>query len=296
MPTRDIKVFKTIFILGVLVSCFSGFTANAEVQVEKILHSAKSWQVTYREWSDGLQQCVAENIQDEQVEFDLVVQTASISFAIYIGVDASEKEKEIFTFQIDDYAPWSSETPVFENGWLILELFNISEKSFSEIESQFRKGKNFKQLDADGALINTFSLAGSKVAIDALESCMEDYLEGNPQTSNSEPKEMLMGLPNKNFEIGFRNDNDEFLMTEYVPIGETVENWSQMITIQSLIDYHPINLSTFATNFIHRVIDQCSSSDQDIIWTRDQYGYDTLILVISCYINEQTRLPEHILV
>ncbi len=48
---------------------------------------------------------------------------------------------------------------------------------------------------------------------------------------------MLMGRPNKNFEIGYENNTDEIAMTEFVPVGETVQDWSQMITIQALIGY-----------------------------------------------------------
>ena len=43
------------------------------------------------------------NFQNKQVEFDIVVETDSISFGIYIGENASENEKEFLSFQIDNY-------------------------------------------------------------------------------------------------------------------------------------------------------------------------------------------------
>ena len=61
---------------------------------------------------------------------------------------------------------------------------------------------------------------------------MREHLSINQQTSTSEPKK-LMGLADKGFKIGYRiDDNDKLLLTEYVPLAETVRNWTQMITIQ----------------------------------------------------------------
>ena len=289
-------MIRAICILGALMSCFLSFAANADVQIEKVLHSKKSWQVTYREWSDGLQQCVAENIQGGQVEFDLVVEVNSISFGIFIGEDAAEDEKSYFSFQIDNEAAWTSETPFFDNGWLILEMLDVSDNVFSKVERQFRKGTNFKHLDNSGKVINTYSLIGSNAAIIALIECEETYLATAEQSSISEQKEMLMGRPNSKFELGYENNTDELLMTEYVPVGETVQDWSQMITIQSLIDYRPESLESFATSFTQLVIEECSTSDQEILWSDVQYGYDFLVLVISCHENMGTGLPEHMLV
>ena len=287
---------RVIYILCMLESFFLCFAAHAEVRLEKVLHSSKSWQVTYREWSDGLQQCVAENIQGDQVEFDLVVEANSISIGLFISEDATEDEKRFFSFQIDNEAAWTSETPLFDNGWLILEMLDVSENVLSKVERQFRKGINFKHLNTSGEAIATYSLLGSNAAIIALIECEETYLATAEQSSISEQKEMLMGRPNSKFELGYENNTDELLMAEYVPVGETVQDWSQMITIQSFIDYRPESLESFATRFTQLVIEECSTSDQEIIWSDVQYGYKFLVLVISCDVNMGTGLPENMMV
>lgn len=167
---------RAIYILVTLVTCFLSFSAHADVRFEKVLHTEKSWQVTYLEWSDGLQQCVAENIQGDQVEFDLVIEADSITFGIFIGEDADEDEKNFFSFQVDNEAAWSSETPFFDNGWLILEMMDASDNVFAEVERQFRQGINFKHLNASGDVIASYSLIGSNAAIIALIDCEETYL------------------------------------------------------------------------------------------------------------------------
>ena len=286
---------KFLFLLLWFTYIF-GSPVSAELRFEKVFHAKNTWQVAYREWSDGLQQCVAENIQGDQVEFDLVVAANSISFGIFIGEDATEDEKNYFSFQIDNEVAWTSETPFFDDGWLILEMMDVSENVFSEVELQFRKGITFKHLTASGDVINTYSLIGSNAAIVALIECEDKYLATSEQSSISEPKEMLMGHPNNNFEIGYEKYSDELAMTEFVPIGETVQDWSQMITIQSLIGYRPETLESFATRFTQLVIDDCSGSDQEIILSDVQYGYNSLLLSINCQENLNTGLPERILV
>ena len=116
-------------------------------------------------------------------------------------------------------------------------MMDVSENVFSEVARQFREGLKFQHLIASGDVINSFSLIGSNAAVIALIECEDTYLASSAQASISEPKEMLMGRPNKNFEIGYENNTDEIAMTEFVPVGETVQDWSQMITIQALIGY-----------------------------------------------------------
>jgi len=287
---------KIIFGLSLWIFYICGTSVHAEVKLEKILHTSNFWQVVYREWSDGLNQCVAENIQGNQVKFDLVVAENSISFGIYIGENATRNEKEHFSFRVDNNAAWTSDTPMYEDGWLTLELADVSDNVFFEIERQFRKGMNFIQLDTAGNVTNKFSLIGSNAAIIALAACEDKYVATYEQSSISEPNEKLMGVPNENFEIGYESYTDEIAMTEFVPVGETVQKWSRMITIQSLIGYRPKTLESFARKFTQLVINQCSTSDHEIIWRNVQYGYNSMVLAVSCHENLVTGLSEHMLV
>ena len=44
--------------------------------------------------------------------------------------------------------------------------------------------------------------------------------------------ENLLFSPPKDFKIGFQSNRDNRLMTEWVPATETVEDWTQMLTVQ----------------------------------------------------------------
>ena len=282
-------------LVNILISAavFLASAVQSETPSEKELFQSGAWRVLSLEWSDGEKQCVAESLQGEG-GLDIVVAINSISFGLYIGKDASQSDKKLFSFRIDNYPPWKKNDPSFDDGWLIYELLDVSENTFDEIERQFRKGNMFYHLDERGYTINSFSLKGSNAALTALQKCIDAHLDSEQQATREEPKEMLMGNTPPDFEVGYRNDSAEVLMTEYVPIGQTVHDWSRMITIQGLIDYRPITLQNFATSFTQLVIDECSDSAQDILQSGEQLGYVYIVFGIACFKNLQTNMPEFI--
>ena len=84
------------------------------------------------------------------------------------------------------------------------------------------------------------------------------------------------------------------LMTEFVLVGETVQDWSQMITIQALIGYRPETLKVLRLVSQNLLLINVPC-DQEIIWNDVQYGYNFLVLAISCH-ETQMGHPEHMLV
>ena len=285
------RILVNIMIAATLIV---GSAVHSDTPVKKELFQAGVWRVLLLEWSDGKKQCVAESLQGEG-DLDIVVAINSVSFGLNIGKDASQSEKKVFSFRIDNYSPWKKNDPIFDNGWLIYELIDLSENTFDEIERQFRRGNTFYQLDERGYTINSFSLKGSNAALTALGKCIDTNLDLEQQAMREEPKEVLMGNTPPDFEVGYRNDSAEVLMTEYVPSGQTVHNWSRMITIQGLINYRPVTLQNFATSFTQLVIDECSDSTHEILQSGEQLGYGYIVFGIACFKNLQTDLPEFIL-
>jgi hypothetical protein len=44
--------------------------------------------------------------------------------------------------------------------------------------------------------------------------------------------ENLVFSPPKNFAVGYTSSHDNRVMTEYVPDGQTVDDWTQLVTVQ----------------------------------------------------------------
>jgi hypothetical protein len=55
----------------------------------------------------------------------------------------------------------------------------------------------------------------------------------SPATSQSLLQaENLLFAPPPDFKVGYESNHNNRLLTEYVPAGETVDDWTQMLTVQ----------------------------------------------------------------
>ena len=169
---------QRFMVIVLLAAAFnSATTVQAEIIRQENLFKKGVWSVVLREWSDGEKQCVAEHVEGKHVELDIVVGNGTDSIGIYIGHDASQLQKDNFSFRIDNFPPWKKDNPIFDAGWLIYELESETDNVFFEIERQFKKGHHFYHLDESGYAINSFSLKGSNAALTELVTCIEKYLK-----------------------------------------------------------------------------------------------------------------------
>ncbi len=84
------------------------------------------------------------------------------------------------------------------------------------------------------------------------------------------------------YHVGFRNKSDDGLITEWVPAGETVENWTEMVTVQ--VFYHlKVSPEAFMSNLEARWQRGCPGADRAMpILNAVENGYPTLVWLLSC--------------
>lgn len=84
------------------------------------------------------------------------------------------------------------------------------------------------------------------------------------------------------YHVGFRNKSDDGLITEWVPAGETVENWTEMVTVQ--VFYHlKGSPEAFMNNLEARWQRSCPGADKAMpIVNAVENGYPTLVWLLSC--------------
>ena len=90
---------------------------------------------------------------------------------IFFEYGDSHAKLKTFNFAIDKFPSWAYVDAIRDGGWLILDLNVNSEKIFSQITSQIRKGKELFHLDDDNKVINIFSLKRSNASMNALIDC-----------------------------------------------------------------------------------------------------------------------------
>jgi len=114
------------------------------------------------------------------------------------------------------------------------------------------------------------------------------------------PPAMAAGLVNENlittappgYRVGFQDKNGQRQMVEWVPDGETVENWTEMVTVQ--IFYHvKMAPDAFMQDLAKRWMASCPGSpDAHTIANVVENGYPSLVWLLDCPKNPATGKPE----
>lgn len=92
------------------------------------------------------------------------------------------------------------------------------------------------------------------------------------------------------YELGYQGKMNPGEMSEFIPKGETVERWSEMITVQ-LLPADNRN-STFYDNFAALVKKACEEGTTHVVATAEENGYPVKVFQLSCPTNPQTGMGE----
>jgi hypothetical protein len=103
--------------------------------------------------------------------------------------------------------------------------------------------------------------------------------------------ENLLLSPPKDFKVGYQSQHDNQSMTEMVPTGETVENWTQIFTVQ-IYRRSTVDSATFLQGLGKLHMNACPGTTAKGIFTGKTNGYDVSMLVLKCPKNPATERPE----
>jgi hypothetical protein len=103
--------------------------------------------------------------------------------------------------------------------------------------------------------------------------------------------ENLVFSPPKNFAVGYRSSHDNRVMTEYVPDGQTVDDWTQLVTVQ-IFHGATVDPATFLKGVGARYEGHCPGTSAKGIFTGQSNGYVVSMLLLKCPNNPGTGKPE----
>jgi hypothetical protein len=103
--------------------------------------------------------------------------------------------------------------------------------------------------------------------------------------------ENLLISPPEDFKIGYQSNRDNRLMTEYVPAAETVEDWTQMLTVQ-IFRGAAVDPASFLGGVGKRYMDACAGTTAKGIYTGTINGYVVSMLLLKCPMNPGSGKPE----
>ena len=100
---------------------------------------------------------------------------------------------------------------------------------------------------------------------------------------------LLVEIP-AGYELGHSETTAQGEINEFVPKGETVEKWSEMITVQ-LLPAHNDN-SKFCAAFESLAKQACKAGSTRVVATTKENGYPVKVFQLLCPTNLQTNLGE----
>jgi hypothetical protein len=102
---------------------------------------------------------------------------------------------------------------------------------------------------------------------------------------------LLAGAP-PGYKIGFRDKKNDLQMTEWVPASQTVENWTEMLTVQVFYGLK-IAPEAFMQQLEARWRNACPGAGgaQPIVGSVEN-GYPSLLWILDCPKNPGTDKPE----
>lgn len=101
---------------------------------------------------------------------------------------------------------------------------------------------------------------------------------------------LLVAMP-PGYKIGYRVERGNMVMSEMVPTGETVENWTEMVTVQV---FHGLKAQPekFRDTLQQRWVAACPGGNGTTVTSANENGYPVLVWRLDCPENPQTGKPE----
>ena len=118
-------------------------------------------------------------------------------------------------------------------------------------------------------------------------------LAGTPQAWSQPPlqaENLLVAQP-AGFKVGYQANKDSTAISEWVPEGQSVDTWTQMLTVQ-VFRGSKVDPAAFLQQIGKKWTDACPGSTGKGIFTGQTNGYVVSMLVLRCPKNLTTGKPE----
>ena len=103
--------------------------------------------------------------------------------------------------------------------------------------------------------------------------------------------ENLLFSPPDGYQIGYTNNNNDIYIQEWIPDGQNIKDWSEMVTIQVLFNYPIGDLDYFVNKFIGMIVAVCEDGRGLTITDGAEYGYLFNYFMTICGKNPNTQKP-----
>lgn len=101
----------------------------------------------------------------------------------------------------------------------------------------------------------------------------------------------LVTMP-EGYRIDFEDRQGNMVITEMVPDGESVKDWTEMVTVQIFLSERDLTVDQLKARIQKLWTDSCINGSAADIGSLTENGYSTTLWVQVCSLNSQTGKPE----
>ncbi|MDI1284092.1 MAG: hypothetical protein PSV46_06835 [Reyranella sp.] len=112
-----------------------------------------------------------------------------------------------------------------------------------------------------------------------------------PSYAQLENENLLVGMP-QGFKVGFQDSRNGMNMQEWVPAGETVQNWTEMITAQIFLQRADLDPVQFLATMAKQWAGACQGSKATPAATGKATGYASATMLLRCPLLASSGKPE----
>jgi hypothetical protein len=114
-----------------------------------------------------------------------------------------------------------------------------------------------------------------------------------PSFAGALTQENLIAPLPAGFHVGKQGDAGPMMLAEFIPVGETVQDWSRMVTVQVFHNLHGVDPDGFAEGVKTRWLAACAGSDVRKVKDGVENGYRFSLWIFACPLNTGTGRPEN---
>jgi hypothetical protein len=118
---------------------------------------------------------------------------------------------------------------------------------------------------------------------------------GALQAQQLKNENLLVGMP-QGFKLGFKDSKNGMNMQEFIPAAETVQNWTEMVTVQVFLSRKDIEPAKFLGAMQQQWAGSCKDSTATPVATGKVNGYDAASILLRCPMLASTGKPEAALI
>ncbi len=116
-------------------------------------------------------------------------------------------------------------------------------------------------------------------------------LVATPAVAQLVNENLLVAMPD-GYKVGFSTKKNNMIMNEMVPAAETVDNWTEMVTVQVFLGMKDTSPDQFKARMERLWSGACANASSHTVASTIENGYPATVWLMSCPRNRSTGKPE----